>query len=268
MATPVLGMIDEFDRHKKEWPQYVERLGFFFTANGITADKKHAVFLSVVGVATYKVLRNLISPELPSEKSYNDLVGVLEQHYNSRTALQLWNSITTLEQHYNPAPTEIVEWFKFYSCSRKPGESVTNFLAQLMLLATRCNYGDSLDWRQPTGTSSCLKVVTSSHIKCETHLQEGSQVHHVAPSKGGSALVCYRCGIAGHTRILYAMAVGGQDTFREPCKCTNPSRKGVGARKRSSHPRRPVRYIEEGANEVEVQEHLVSYQVKYELTTN
>ena len=40
-------------------------LGFFFTANGITAvEKKHAVFLSVAGAATYKVLRNLISMAL------------------------------------------------------------------------------------------------------------------------------------------------------------------------------------------------------------
>ena len=72
MATPVLGKIDKFDRHKEEWLQYVERLGLFFIANSITtAEKKRAVFLSVVGAATYKVLRNLISPELPSEKSYD-----------------------------------------------------------------------------------------------------------------------------------------------------------------------------------------------------
>ena len=34
MATPVLGKIDEFDRHKEEWLQYGEHLGFFFSASG------------------------------------------------------------------------------------------------------------------------------------------------------------------------------------------------------------------------------------------
>ena len=88
--------------------------------------KKRAVFLSVVGAATYKVLRNLISPELPSEKSYDELVSVLEQHYN-------------------PAPSEIVERFRFYCRARKPGESVANFLVQLRSLVAHCNYGDSLE---------------------------------------------------------------------------------------------------------------------------
>ena len=32
---------DEFDSSKEEWPQYVERLGHFFTANDIkTAEKE------------------------------------------------------------------------------------------------------------------------------------------------------------------------------------------------------------------------------------
>ena len=54
-----LGRIDEFDGNKDDWPQYVERLGYFFDANGIADEKKRAVFLSVIGATTYKTLRNL-----------------------------------------------------------------------------------------------------------------------------------------------------------------------------------------------------------------
>ena len=41
MAAATLGKIDKVDPSKEEWPQYVERLGHFFTANAIkTVEKK------------------------------------------------------------------------------------------------------------------------------------------------------------------------------------------------------------------------------------
>ena len=39
-----VGKVEEFDGTKEEWPQYVERLGHFFDANGInTAERKRSV---------------------------------------------------------------------------------------------------------------------------------------------------------------------------------------------------------------------------------
>ena len=53
----VLGKIGQFDAEVEEWPQYVERLEFYFEANGITsAEKKRAVFLSEVGPSPFKLL--------------------------------------------------------------------------------------------------------------------------------------------------------------------------------------------------------------------
>ena len=111
MST-TLGRIEEFDATGgDDWLQYVERLGYFFDANGISsAEKKRSVFLSVIGAATYKTLRNLVSPAKPGEKSYAELVDALTQHFK-------------------PAPSEIVERFKFHSRSRKPGESMAAFVS-------------------------------------------------------------------------------------------------------------------------------------------
>ena len=86
MAT--LGKVDEFDVSKEEWPQYEERLTHFFQANDIDdAGKKRAVLLSVVGPVTYKLLRNLLAPTKPGEKTYG----------------------TTLSAHYSPPPSEIIQ---------------------------------------------------------------------------------------------------------------------------------------------------------------
>jgi hypothetical protein len=55
----VLGKVEQFDPELKEWPQYVERLEFFFAANGIAdAEKRQSLFLSVVGPSPFKLLRN------------------------------------------------------------------------------------------------------------------------------------------------------------------------------------------------------------------
>ena len=41
-----LGRVEEFDGTREDWPQYVERMQYFFDANGIDgAEKKRAVFL-------------------------------------------------------------------------------------------------------------------------------------------------------------------------------------------------------------------------------
>ena len=126
MAT-VFGKVDEFDGTKEEWTQYVELLEHFFVANDIVdAGKKRAVLLSVVGASTYALLRNLVSPAKPGEKSYSELVAVLKEHYN-------------------PTPSETVQRSRFNSRYRKSGESVSTFVAELRALAEFCNFGDSLD---------------------------------------------------------------------------------------------------------------------------
>ena len=57
------GKINSFNSSQDEWPLYVERLGHVFVANGITEEeKKQAVFLSVIGASTYKLLSSLLAP--------------------------------------------------------------------------------------------------------------------------------------------------------------------------------------------------------------
>ena len=97
------GRIEEFDGAKEDWSQYEERLGHFFAANGVeSAEKKRSIFLSVVGAATYKLLRSLVAPAKPGDKTYEELVKLLGAHFN-------------------PPPSEIVQRFKFHSRVQEPG---------------------------------------------------------------------------------------------------------------------------------------------------
>ena len=126
-ASATLGKIDEYEAEKEDWQQYVERLGHFFTANGITdAGKKRAVFLSVVGASTYKLLRNLVAPAKTGDKTFAQLVEVLSTHFR-------------------PMPSEIVERCRFHSRYRKPGESIATFISELRALTEFCNFGATLE---------------------------------------------------------------------------------------------------------------------------
>ena len=75
----LLGKIEEYDGSKEEWPQYVERMDHFFAANGIDdVGKKKSTFLAVIVPATYTLVRNLVSPDKPGDKSYDELVTALK----------------------------------------------------------------------------------------------------------------------------------------------------------------------------------------------
>ena len=80
--SSLLGRIDEFNDTKEDWSQYVERVNHCFDANGITDADKKLVFLAVIGPTTYTLVKNLVSPAKPGEKSYDKLVKVLKEHFN------------------------------------------------------------------------------------------------------------------------------------------------------------------------------------------
>lgn len=82
-----------------------------FIANDIDdVDKKKSILLSVVGAQTYSLMRNLLSPEKPGEKTFAQLEALLKNHFN-------------------PKPSEIVQRFKFDSRMTKPTEPVAEYVA-------------------------------------------------------------------------------------------------------------------------------------------
>ena len=113
----VIGTVTPFDGE-----EYSEVLDFFFEANGIAdPGKQKAVLLSGMGASTYSLLRSLVSPQTPKDKTYTELTGILKAHLN-------------------PKPSEIMQRFKFNSRILKSGESVADYVAELKKLAQHCEY--------------------------------------------------------------------------------------------------------------------------------
>ena len=74
----------------------------------------------------FRVVTKPITLDRLRDKSYTELVKVLTDHFI-------------------PKPSEIVQRSKFYRRSRKPGESISTFVAELHAIAEHCNFGALLN---------------------------------------------------------------------------------------------------------------------------
>ncbi|XP_060081069.1 uncharacterized protein K02A2.6-like [Ylistrum balloti] len=72
------------------------------------------------------VVLNILTPELPSTKSYEELKAALTKHYS-------------------PKPLVIGERFKFHNRKKREEESVSDYVVSLKKLAKYCEFGDVLN---------------------------------------------------------------------------------------------------------------------------
>ncbi|KAL5469348.1 hypothetical protein EMCRGX_G030598 [Ephydatia muelleri] len=73
MATSI-GKIGEFDGATEDWCSYTERLEHFFKANKVGDEEKNDAFLSCIGKETSGLLRLLLAPAKPKDKTYEEMV--------------------------------------------------------------------------------------------------------------------------------------------------------------------------------------------------
>ena len=105
----------------------------------IKKNKKRSVFLTVIGAATYKVLRDLVATAKPGTKPLEELLQKLKKHYSPRQA----EIVQRFSFSYLFSVFILV--FSFHTCFRKPGEAIAAFIARLRSLSEHCTFGDSLE---------------------------------------------------------------------------------------------------------------------------
>lgn len=206
----VFGKVEAFDPESENWNRYVDRLEFYFEANEVTEAKtKRAILLSVCGSTLYGIIMDLIAPSKPTDVDYKNLVK-------------------RVGEHFNPKPNEIVERFKFHSCTKAQGEAVSSYVVKLKHQATHCGFGATLEERlrdqfvwgvgceqiqrrllaipDLTWQSALDKAIAlEAADKGAQTLQPTAQVNQVENPGVSSqkrqstrSVICYRCG-DGHT---------------------------------------------------------------------
>ena len=98
----------------------------FYRANNVHDSAKVDIFLGVVGPKMYKLLKSLIAPTLPSNKTIDELYQ-------------------TLKWHVQPTDSVISHRARFYTRKQKDTEGVTDFVVELKLLAPECEFDVFLD---------------------------------------------------------------------------------------------------------------------------
>ena len=81
MATISVGKLTEFDPKSDSMSAYVERVTLYFQANEVAEGKQVAVFLSAIGPKTYALLRSLVTPAVPKDKTFTQIVEILKKHF-------------------------------------------------------------------------------------------------------------------------------------------------------------------------------------------
>ena len=106
---------------------YTDCLKRYFMANKMDTDedaeRRRAVLLSVCGAPMYSLIKDLLAPAKPSDKSYEELVILVKRHYH-------------------PKPGKIVSRYKFYTHHRQDGQSASEFMADLRRLTEHCEFTD------------------------------------------------------------------------------------------------------------------------------
>ena len=93
---PTHGSLGEFDPRTGDWKTYIERAQQYFLANDVDdADKQRAILLSCVGSKAYRIIKDVLSPDAPTD-------------------VELPTLIEKTSKHFQPEPSEIVQLFRFH----------------------------------------------------------------------------------------------------------------------------------------------------------
>lgn len=124
--TSYLGSLTQFNVDVDSWKIYQEQLGQFLEVNKIKNDLRKSAFLSCIGQDAYKLLRDLFTPQLPKEKSFEELCALMENHFTPK--------INIFRERSN-----------FYAASQQDGETIVDYTARLRNLSINCNFGEKLE---------------------------------------------------------------------------------------------------------------------------
>ena len=105
---------------------YEERLVQHFILNDIPDNKKVAFLITHIGNQAYEVLKKLLAPIEPKNKTYEDLVK-------------------ELKSYFTPEINEIPERYRFFLESQKSGQSVKEYVVELRRIASKCNFDNFLE---------------------------------------------------------------------------------------------------------------------------
>ncbi|CAB0042820.1 unnamed protein product [Trichogramma brassicae] len=177
-----IGSMQQFTLND-DWTVWHERLEQHFIANDVLDGKKVAVFITLLSAEAYTLLRDLCSPDVPSQKTIAQLA-------------------TIMKDHLQPKPSCLTERYKFKERRQQAGENVKQYIASLKKLSMHCEFGNNLE--------NQLRVEAASRDVAEMqdsrNSTDAANISYIARRKGKqtpnsrskAAIKCFCCGKPNH----------------------------------------------------------------------
>ncbi|XP_047995717.1 uncharacterized protein K02A2.6-like [Leguminivora glycinivorella] len=141
--------IEPFDG--RDFDTFELQLQCLISLNNVPEDKKVALLITKVTPKVLETLNHMCAPAKPTEKSFADLIKLLEDRYNKSTSVP-------------------VDRAEFRKCNQKAEESIEEYIIRLKKAAKKCNFKDFKDQVK----EKLIDGVYSSIVKFEL-LKNGNQ---------------------------------------------------------------------------------------------
>jgi phage FluMu protein Com len=141
--------IEPFDG--REFDTFEVQLQCLITLNNVPEDKRVALLITKLTSKVLETLNHLCAPDKPTQKSYTDLLKLLEDRYNKSTSIP-------------------VDRAEFRKCNQTANESIEEYIIRLKKAAKKCNFKDFNDQVK----EKLIDGVYSSQVKFEL-LKNGNQ---------------------------------------------------------------------------------------------
>ncbi|KAJ8909890.1 hypothetical protein NQ315_008913 [Exocentrus adspersus] len=110
-----------------DWEIFAERLEQYLKANKVEEERKVSVLITSISEEAYKTLKNLCDPVKPYEKSYADIVKLLDNQF--KTKISIFRRRVT------------------FDLLRQGAESINEWFVKVKKVAADCEFGMSLTER-------------------------------------------------------------------------------------------------------------------------
>lgn len=182
-----IGKLEPFDLSSKQWPAYIRRVKQFIILNEIKDELKVPMLITVVGEATYTLMCDLCSPDLPEAKPFEDLVRLVTEHLE-------------------PQRSEIAERHVFRLRRQRAGEPLVEYLQDLKHLASTCNFASNLQENlRDQFVSGLASEAMRSRIFAEKSIQYKEAVELALALEAADR----HAEVSGNTRVATSSGGGG-----------------------------------------------------------
>lgn len=133
------------------WLKWIDRFENFLEASDITdAKRKKALLLHLAGDEVFSIFQSLPDPPPIENVTENDEDSEDDEQQNGNNAAvdevdEYERAKVKLKNHFVPRTNVNFEIFNFRQCKQHTGESIDQFYARLLKLATNCNFSNKDD---------------------------------------------------------------------------------------------------------------------------